>query len=790
VAVFVEDGFPMYGGMPALPPPEMVAVLRRRGIEAETLSVKELSDSNLLNAGRVTVLVMPYGNAFPKPAFANLRAFHAAGGCLVMNSVPFCHPCEMVKGKWVDLGHEGFFGHDAKGIGTGSFWGPMPPDRNPRASIPGHPLGLDNNMLPDKPATCQCIDQQSLDLRDQVLPLINVGVENDQHPAAALVRHNCSLFRGARDVWMGPFMDELEEPDRYLVEQVLVRGVLWCLLEKRVIATSVFREKLAELGNIPKPKPLPDKLQFAPVSRAWGDTYVPKSKPPARELLVVDAERLSIEERIALACLQGLTSREQPRIWIQRGWVEGVNDRPYQDQTWLDWHKTKGYIDHWTVVTNWTELFQQFSNCCKGAIVPDSKLYRGDLLAVNVGACEDLIVATPDVAQRLGLPVKIDLRDRFKTYAEGMRWVWTNYKNKLNHGLCNYLYPSRLRNCAFAFDFQWRGVVFWLTGPIDQSEPGVDAFAERREIAEILSEMEPNVAVLGYPWHGDGVGLGEGAGVEFASRYAKGLIPSDYLANTCIMSGVRVGRLVQSQQPTPPPLDKDSIYIALALSDGDNQGLWMGWFKRYFEDPSFGKFPLAFGMGPEIRELMPAVAQWYYERASPQTEFIADVCGCAYIHPGDYGLAFAERARVFGDFLSWTARAMESMDMRTVRAGGNDEILGQYARALPFCHSLFPDYGRRPGFGDNELTYSLSEGRPVFRAVMSGRYGKQGFLREVRETFANQRPAFVNGFINCWDFDPKDIATLYEKRDANMVFVTPKQLALLYREARNRGLLK
>ena len=29
--------------------------------------------------------------------------------------------------------------------------------------------------------------------------------------------------------------------------------------------------------------------------------------------------------------------------------------------------------------------------------------------------------------------------------------------------------------------------------------------------------------------------------------------------------------------------------------------------------------------------MMPAVAQWYYEHASPQTEFIADVSGAAYI---------------------------------------------------------------------------------------------------------------------------------------------------------------
>ena len=71
---------------------------------------------------------------------------------------------------------------------------------------------------------------------------------------------------------------------------------------------------------------------------------------------------------------------------------------------------------------------------------------------------------------------------------------------------------------------------------------------------------------------------------------------------------------------------------------------------------------------------------------------------------------------------------------------------------------------------------------PVFRAVTSWRYGKAGFLREVREQVGAQRPAFVNGFVHCWTFTMDDLAQLYAQRDADMVFVTPAQLAALYRQ--------
>jgi hypothetical protein len=38
---------------------------------------------------------------------------------------------------------------------------------------------------------------------------------------------------------------------------------------------------------------LPGHLQFATSLRPWGDTYLPKSKPPSRELQVVDSAEQS-----------------------------------------------------------------------------------------------------------------------------------------------------------------------------------------------------------------------------------------------------------------------------------------------------------------------------------------------------------------------------------------------------------------------------------------------------------------------------------------------------------------
>lgn len=513
--------------------------------------------------------------------------------------------------------------------------------------------------------------------------------------------------------------------------------------------------------------------------RNWGDTFLPKSKPPARQVLSVSLQDLPPGERIALTCLQGLLARQQPRLWLIRN---------EEDPFWMEWHRVKGHVDRFEPVANWRTLLQRFGGV-KGAVIADDRLFRGDLLAVNVAACEDCLAVSPRLAGELNLPVKLDLRGRFKTYTEGLEWLWANYRNTLNPHLCDFRHPDLLQHGNFDYSYQWRALMFWVAGPLEEKEPGVDREAERRLMAKILSEMPVNGVCVGFPARGKGRGMGEPPGVELLSRYGKSLVCTDHGGNYSILSGVRIERLTPPKAPAAPPLARDKVYIALNLSDGDNQILWPRFFRRYFEHPAFGGFPLAFGMGPAIRELQPGLAQWYYGHAAPTTEFFADVSGAGYMQPDRYAEACADRKKVWSGYLEWTRRLMEPLGQRTIRTvGGSDENVARYAEALPFCHSILADMGRyskRSGIAN--LTYSLPGGMPVFRAVTSWRYGKDGFLREIREQVGARRPAFVNGFVHCWTFGMEDIARIYEQRDPDMVFVTPSQLASLYREAKAKG---
>lgn len=518
-------------------------------------------------------------------------------------------------------------------------------------------------------------------------------------------------------------------------------------------------------------------LAVAYASLARGDTFLPQSEPPARRVAAVRHAGLAPEERVALTCLQGLVAREQPSIVTVRS--------PEVEEFWLEWHVAKGHIDGFEAVADWTTLVDAHRDRIKGVVVPDAGLFRGDVLALNVAACEDLLVGSPELVQRLNLPVVIDLRGRFQTYAEGMDWLWTTYKDRLNPRLCDFRHPALLPFCTVDYGYQWRALMFWIAGSKEEHLPGVDRVAEQQLMERILGELPPLGVCIGFPGMGPGEGLGEPAGVELLSRFGMSLVCTNHTGNYSFWSAARVSQLTQPKQPPTPALDRTKIYIALVLSDGDNQILWPAYFRKHFEHPAFGTFPLAFGMGPAIRELQPGMAQWYYEHAAPTTEFIADVSGAGYMAPQHFATACKDADQVWAGYLDRTGRLMEPLGMRSVRTvSGDDAVVARFAAALPECHSIFADMGRYSGRdGIEKLTYSLPSGMPVFRAVTSWRYGKEGFLREVREQVGDVRPAFVNGFVHCWTFDMDALARIHADRDPDVVFVTPTQLAALYRAA-------
>lgn len=778
VGILVEPGFPSFGPI-LLPPAKVSALLSKYDIESTNISVEQLSNPLFFNTDRFSVLILMYGNTFPLEAQKTIRKFLANGGCLVVNNIAFSHPVEQTKDGWTDLEHSSYFLHDEKGFGTGNFHGSQKGSAEQRIALQ-NPLKLSKDMIEytDQPPY---LDLASFPKEDTIIPLIEIKTVSGWAPASAIIKHHCKPFEGSMTLWLGQPTKQPQRTDVYCLKNLLVRGIGYMLRMKNEISPSQYLRLTEQISNLEKPTPLPDQLTATFPPRPWGNTFLPKSKRPAEHLYVVDMDKLKNDEKIALSVLQGLTSRREPCIWLN---YKGDNS-PF----WLNWHKEKGYIQTYETVDDWTKLFKKFSADFEGVVIPDDTMYRGVLIAANVASCENLIVASETLAKKLHIPVKIDLRGKFDTYAEAMSWVWKTYQGDLNKNVCDLLHPKQFPHGSIAYDIQWKIPIIWISGPTDGILPGADSIEETAVIADIISVMPAGTAFLGFPYAGDGVGIGETGGTRFMGGYGKSLVCTDYLSNLPITSGVVIEHFTQPPPQPMPQLEKDKIYVALVFSDGDNQNIWRSFFKRLVNETDYGKFPISFGMGPAIWDLQPAVAQWFYENATA-SEFISDVSGIGYMQPANYGSRFTNRNDVLKNFVDWTSIYLKRMDMESIRTvgGGNDAIL-PYIHGIPDMHSVFADMGRYSGFsGYKNLTYTL-EGMPVFRAQNTWDDGAEGVLKQVREQIGNVRPAFANVMAHCWTMN--SVKTIKEnfvdKMGPDIILVTPAQLAELYKQAEKKG---
>ena len=766
VAVFAQPGFPYFGPPTDLSPKQIAADLQSAGVPADTLDAKALADPARLNAKTYAAVVLPYGNVYPQIAFANLKAFHQAGGCLILSGIPFTHAvAQNAAGDWKDLGHDSdpaLFG--PSGIGVGGFRG----GPSGRALIPpSNLLGLTNLHLEwGYGEDAQALDPATLPAGVQILPVLTAGGQ----PTAALLVHKGDAFAGAVDVWTATgFRDDALKT--YALEQLLTRGTVAALYQKGLVNRGSEFVSLALLSRIPHPRIYAGLTLPAP-PRPY-PTLQPKTPPPARHLYVADVRHLTHDEQLLLTSLQGLVNRTQPRIYLIGG-----DDDPF----WLQAMQDQGQTGTPITVTDPFSLLKTFQSAYKGAVVPDPKVYVSPCLAVDLAGADDLVIATPELAARYGLPIKNDLRGKFKDDSDALHYARTALLPRLNPYLCLCLDPPLLGSQVDDV-IAARGMAFWITGPKAQDRPGANEAGERAEIEETFARMPLGAVVRGFWWHGDGVGVDETPGVSLGSRFGKITTVSDYVANYSVLSGVPAPTLRQKPQPPAPVFDPTKVYLAFTMSDGDNLCTWRGYFRHYFTDPLHGTFPVGWGMAPSLIDVAPTMAQWYYDHAAPTDEFLCDVSGVGYMYPPDWATALKDRPAATKSFYGLTQTYMERMGMKTVRLMNvrTEDIAGVGAD-LPGVAFLMPDYGTQGGDSYSHFTYTLPTGQPVFRAVSFGP-GAQKLADQVRGSVGTVRPAFVNAFVWNWGSKLSDLKAMLDALGPDYVAVTPSQLNALYRQA-------
>ena len=529
------------------------------------------------------------------------------------------------------------------------------------------------------------------------------------------------------------------------------------------------------------PSGQPANLPYRAETRPFLEVF-PRAPKPAPRQIVFDLKAQPYDRRTLLLCLQGLVNREQPSLYA-------LFDET--DRQWLDWMKQRGWIESEETIADPMTLVARYREKIKGVVIYDSRLASSKNVAMMIASLKDGVVASPRLARELGLPVLDDLRGRWKTHAEAYRWAYDHLWPQLNHFVMACLYPddaSGLRD----YLYQQRVFTFWITGPIDGALPGGDPTAEACVMEEVLAQAPANIPMMGFPWAGDDVGIGEGGGVRLFAQYGKFLVGAVGVANLSMQSGFPTPAFHQ-RRPVAPELQQDKVYLTWLMSDGDNLPvLTRGNFPQLWRNPAHGRVPIAWSLSPCAALMVPATVDYYYEHATTNDAFVGAVSGVGYTYPDDFAQRFepAARTRFFGDFLRLTGDYLPRSDLKEIWVMGvsQPEMMNRYAAEIPTLDAIFPDYGKRLDRYD-EVFYPSARGVPVFHAVTHWEEGatrsrKMDLLvEELRAAAPKERPAFLHAFIWNWGADLSLLPEVMARLGPQFVAVGPDHLAALAKQA-------
>ncbi|MBC7326937.1 hypothetical protein H5T87_02310 [bacterium] len=537
---------------------------------------------------------------------------------------------------------------------------------------------------------------------------------------------------------------------------------------------SDFQRKLAPQ---PVPSGEPRNLVFIPKHSPFPQLF-PRSAQPDETLIVCDASRLSSDWQLALVTLQGIVNREKPKIYLL------LNPT---DEQWLEWMIKRGWIKGKEGVDDPKELLNRFAERIKGMIITDPRLPATKNIATMLASLEDAVVVSPRLSKELNLPIVEDLRGHWKTNVSAYRWALDNLWDKMNHQVLACLYPDHLWLRDYLVEN--KVFIFWISGRIDGAEPYANTEEEVRFAENLLAKAPPNIPIMGYPWAGVDVGMGEGPGVTLFSEFAKFLVGSINCSNLSVHSGIPDQKFAQQVPPPVPQLQRDKVYVSFIISDGDNLPvLTVGNFPQLWQDKMRGQFPIGWTISPSAHILIPAVVDYYYSTATPNDSFLAAVSGVGYCYPDSYATRYRERAKVYDEFLDITAEHMNKMglDMAWIMGVTRPELISRYAERIPNLKAIFPDYGRRLS-EYSEAVYMTAKNVPVFHAVTSWRENATreeqiaNIVAQVRSITPPERPAFLHIFICNWFFDLPMLEEILKQLGPEYVAVRPDHLASLYK---------
>jgi hypothetical protein len=482
---------------------------------------------------------------------------------------------------------------------------------------------------------------------------------------------------------------------------------------------------------------------------------------PFKTLTVANLADGTNDQQLAATTLEGAYNQLQGtnRLYVVQN---PDSTTPPEDQTWLtDGVLPKG--DSWSALQGsgaagqLDAMLADYGHDIKGAILINSSDPDTINLATTMAGIDDAMVADPSqlpLLQQYGIPVIYSFANTtFASQTAAYQWEFSNLFAKTNPADLVILNPADygvLRDYIVAT----KSFVFYLT---------TDS-AEEPLMNQIISSRPTNTPIMGYI-------ANEQPDVADLSSLGDFLNASDDMDNESDWSAVPSPPSLTQPTPQPVQADKNTIYVAFMVSDGDNaQFVEHHMFEMWNFYPDLSAVPEGWTIAPGLVDYAPSLISWYYQHLPRNSELLSGPSGVGYATQIS-GSNLQRFAQLSGGF-------MRKDTMSTADFWENPSQLAAYAEA-----SGVPSISV-----DAPLAY-MQEGKTVVLGQTSGYVDPaSAILSTIEQDVLNEpgsSPVFLEPLVDAWGETPQNVLAVAQALTSwgqsigkNVVFTTPSELAL------------
>lgn len=521
---------------------------------------------------------------------------------------------------------------------------------------------------------------------------------------------------------------------------------------------------------------------------------LPTFSEPADTLDVIDVTNMSDAMKYTMMSLQGIVNRSKPRIIISNG-----------DRTRNSWFDNL-LADHTlNTMSNYFDIINKYRSYIKGLVVYNSSSEYEDSInvAMSVAGVEDCVVVSSQYVSFFSdkyyvsdpISVKVNLYGKFGGSRESAyTWLYNNYyKNgKLNKRMIVTLSPKSHTTHFGDFAVATKSAVLWL-------EPNN---ASEKKVLDLFFDSATAGVTYNMGWWPQ-----EDSGIVYATSKGVSTIPSDFFENITVYMG-QSKSLTIPEIPEKPKLE-NKMYVALALSDGDNTQYDQGVMKDLWQQRRRASkdVPINWTVSPSLYYVAPQMLNYYNTTVFGDDMLISGPSGLGYTK----STRWRQKSGFLTQYASDTNAVFEKtgLNIITIWDRISEGTYSQFAKLMPSLLGVTinnnqfndsdvtnPDSMYRYGYINwpGETTVQYRSYTPIY-----GLGAKSGYVRSVADgksdlmgklaNYSAKEPKFIFKQFVAWDVSANDLVNMAEELKEiygdKIEFVRADHFFMLLNEANN-----